>query len=292
MSHFVPWNSQPLDDWASEHAEGELIDLAGRRTHYVRRGLGDPLVLIHGFNLDWHTWMRNIDGLAAHFQVYALDLWGQGFSTRKHLDYGYALFAEQVRLFMDALGIGTASLVGHSMGGGTAIVFALSHSKRVEKLVLLDATGVPNPLPFRSKIFKLRGVAELLLSLPTNRVRHKNLADFWVYNQALLSDGYYEGFTGSQKVRGSTEALLSILRKDFFHTLSDQIRDLGKLNIPTLLIWGREDRILPLRCAEQMHRWLPGSALEVIDRAGHLANFDEPEVFDRLVIDFLEDRAW
>ena len=163
MSDFVKWNSQPLHEWVKEFAEGDFIDLSGKSAHFVERGQGAPVLLIHGFNLDWHTWTRNIDALAAHFKVYAPDLWGQGYSTREPMDYGYALFSEQIRMFMDALGIEKASLVGHSMGGGTSIVFPLSHRERVEKLVLVDSTGIPNPLPFRSRIFRLPGVAEFLL---------------------------------------------------------------------------------------------------------------------------------
>jgi pimeloyl-ACP methyl ester carboxylesterase len=291
MTDFVPWNSQPLDDWAKEFAEGDSIDLRGRRTHFVQRGQGEPVLLIHGFNLDWHTWTKNIDPLAAHFEVYAPDLWGQGLSTREPLDYGYALFSEQIQMFMDALGIEQASLVGHSMGGGTSIVFSLHNRERVKKLILLDSTGIPTPLPFRSKIFRLPGVAEFLLSLPTDQIRRKNLLDIWIHNRELLSDGYYKEFTRSQKIQGSTQALLSILRRDFFNTLSDEIRALGTANIPTLIVWGRNDQSLPVRCAQEMHRLLPGSRLEIVDEAGHLANFDRPDIFNQLAIDFLQEHT-
>jgi pimeloyl-ACP methyl ester carboxylesterase len=82
----ITWNSQKLDDWAKRYAEGESIDLIGRRTHFVERGDGHPVLLLHGFNIDLHTWTKNIDALAAHFKVYALDLWGQGYRTRESLD--------------------------------------------------------------------------------------------------------------------------------------------------------------------------------------------------------------
>jgi pimeloyl-ACP methyl ester carboxylesterase len=291
MTDFVPWNSQPLDDWAKEFAEGDSIDLRGRRTHFVRRGQGEPVLLIHGFNLDWHTWTKNIDPLAAHFEVYAPDLWGQGLSTREPLDYGYALFSEQIQMFMDALGIEQASLVGHSMGGGTSIVFSLHNRERVKKLILLDSTGIPTPLPFRSMIFRLPGVAEFLLSLPTDRIRRKNLLDIWIHNRESLFDDHYKEFTRSQKIQGSMQALLSILRQDFFNTLSDEIRALGTANIPTLIVWGRNDQSLPVRCAQEMHRLLPGSRLEIVDEAGHLANFDRPDIFNQLAIDFLQEHT-
>ena len=291
MSEFVPWNSQPIDDWASLHSEGEIIELDGRKTHFVRRGQGSPVVLIHGFNLDWHTWMRNLDQLAADREVFAPDLWGQGLSTRLPLDYGYELFVEQIRLFMDVMGIESASLVGHSMGGGTSIVFALHNRQRVDKLVLVDSTGIPTRLPFRSTIFKLPGVAEFLLSLRTDRIRRTNLEDIWIHKGNQLSDEDFEKFVHYQKIEGTTEALLSILRKDFFNTLEEEIRGLGMLNVPTLIIWGRQDLSLPVGNAEVMHRLMPKSRLEVLEQAGHLANYDQADTFNQLVIDFLNVEA-
>jgi pimeloyl-ACP methyl ester carboxylesterase len=289
MSKFIPWNSQPLDVWAGHYAEGNLIDLAGRRTHYIERGQGKPVVLIHGFNLDSHTWIKNVDQLATRFKVYAPDLWGQGYSTRQSLDYGYDLFEEQIRLFMEALDIPRASLVGHSMGGGTSIVFTLKNRNKVDKIVLVDSTGIPTQLPFRSKVFRLKGVAEFLMSLRTDRIRRMNLEDIWIHNRELLTEDIFQKLVLYQKVEGSTEALLTILRKDFFNTLVDDIQELGQNDIPTLIIWGREDASLPLHCADEMHHLISGSNLEILDNAGHLSNFDRADAFNELVIDFLSD---
>lgn len=287
MSEFTPWNSQPLDVWADRYAEGNFMDLAGRRTHFVERGDGKPVVLIHGFNLDLHTWTKNLDSLAARFKVYVPDLWGQGYSTRQPLDYGYKLFEEQIRLFMEALDIQKASLVGHSMGAGTSIVFSLKNREKVDKLVLLDSTGIPTALPFRSKVFRLKGVAEFMMALRTDRIRRMNLEDIWIHDRELLTEEYFKEFTQYQKIEGSTKALLTMLRKDFFNTLEDEIRELGKLEVPTLIIWGREDASLPVRSGEEMHRILHGSRLEILDSAGHLANFDQADAFNQLVINFL-----
>ena len=291
MNRFVPWNSQPLEAWAEKHAAGRFIDLAGRRTHYIERGEGRPVVLLHGFNMDQHTWIKNLDALADHFKVYAPDLWGQGYSTRGSRAYGYDLFEEQIRLFLDALDIPSASLVGHSMGGGTAIVFALRNPERVEKLVLVDSTGIPTRLPFRSKVFRLKGVAEFLLSLGTDRIRRMNLEDIWIHDRGSLTEEVYKDFTRYQKIEESTEALLAILRADFFNTLEDEVRELGKLSIPTMIIWGRQDASLPVSNAEQMHRSIPGSRLEILENAGHLANFDQAAAFNELVIHFLNPDA-
>jgi pimeloyl-ACP methyl ester carboxylesterase len=287
MDPFVPWNSQTLDAWSARHAEGNFINLAGRHTHFIARGQGKPVILIHGFNMDLHTWTKNLDSLATRFKVYAPDLWGQGYSTRVPLEYGYDLFERQIRLFMEALNIDRVSLVGHSMGGGTAIVFTLRNRHQVEKLVLVDSTGIPTRLPFRSKVFRLKGVAELLMTLPTDRIRRMNLEDIWIHDRRSLTDDIYQKFTLYQKIEGTTESLLTILRADFFNTLETEIRELGSLGIPTLIIWGREDASLPISNAETMKDFIPGSRLEILENAGHLANFDQPAAFNELVIDFL-----
>jgi pimeloyl-ACP methyl ester carboxylesterase len=288
MDRFIPWNSQSLEAWAERHAEGGFIDLAGHRTHFIERGQGQAVLLLHGFNLDLHTWIKNVEDLATHFRVYALDLWGQGYSTREPLDYGYDLFAEQVGLFMDAFGLEKASLVGHSMGGGTAIVCALRHPERVDKMVLLDPAGVTTRLPFRAKVFRMKGVAEFLMSLPTDRIRRRNLEELWVHDRASLTDEAYRKLTLYQKIAGTTEALLAILRADFFNTLEAEIREYGTLGIPTLIIWGREDATLPVSNGMAMKRLIPGSRLEILQHAGHLANFDQADVFNDLVVDFLD----
>ena len=76
MSRFVPWNSQPLEERASKYAPGKFIDLDGLSTHYIEKGSGEPVILLHGFFFDTYMWDKNIDALAERFKVYAIDLWG------------------------------------------------------------------------------------------------------------------------------------------------------------------------------------------------------------------------
>jgi pimeloyl-ACP methyl ester carboxylesterase len=200
MSEFVPWDSQPLEKWAERHAPGRFVDLGGRRTHSVVKGEGPPVVLVHGFNLDLNTWLTNVDALARQFTVYALDLWGSGFSTREPLDY-------------------------------------------------------------------------------------------WIHDAELLTDACFESLSRYQKIEGTTRATLDILRRDFFNTLDREIHALAGLDIPTLIVWGRHDRSVPLTSGQAMHRILTGSRLEVLDDAGHLPNFDRADRFNELVLEFLGGQA-
>lgn len=287
MSAFIRWSSQPLEDWADRFAQGRFIDLDGQPTHYIEKGEGAPVILLHGFFYDSYLWVSNIDVLAERFKVYALDLWGFGYSTREPMDYGYQLYSDQVSTFMDALGIQRASLVGQSMGGGTAIVFCLQHRERVDKLLLVGSGGMPHSLPLAPKIITLPWVGEFLFGLSTNAIRRKNLGDFMIHNKELLAESYVENVTRFHKIKDTTECLLTIFRKQFFFSLSDEIHRLAKLDVPILIVWGREDKSIPLRIGEEMHRILEGSRLEIIDEAGHVPNYERPEVFNQLAIDFL-----
>ena len=289
MNNFIHWDSQPLDEWSEKYAPGKFINLDGRKTHYIEMGAGKPVILVHGFNYDSYTWVNNLEALASEYKVYALDLWGSGFSTYEPENYSFELFAHQLRLFMDALEIKKAALAGHSMGGGTLIYFSLQHFYRVEKLILVGSVGIRSSLPLRGRFFQLPYIPEFLLGLNTNIIRQKNLESNWILNKQLLTNSYFEEATRFQKIKGSTRAQLSILRKNFFDTLTEEIGQLGQKKIPTLIIWGNEDVTVPLRCGEEMHRLMSGSRLEVIDNAGHLSNFDQSAVFNELVADFLSD---
>ncbi len=287
MAGYVPWSSQPFDLWSRQHAKGKFVDLGGRRTHYIERGQGAPVVLIHGFAYDSHLWAANIDALAAHFKVYAIDLWGFGYSTREPLDYGYPLYAEQILLFMDALGIARASLVGQSLGAGTAMLFCLRHRPRVDKLLLVAAAGLPNPLPLIARFSNLPGIGEFLLGLDSDLPRQAALKAVFIRNGALLTREYFEEVTRSQKIEGSIRVTLAIQRKQFFDKLGPEVQRLGQMQVPALLVWGRQDKAIGVQHGHELRRLLSGSRLEILDHAGHVPNFERAEDFNRLAVDFL-----
>ena len=228
-----------------------------------------------------------IDALAEQFKVYALDLWGFGYSTREPLDFGYQLFSDQVLKFMDALGIERASIAGQSMGGGVAIWYCVQNRQRVNKLILVDSAGEPHSLPLTGKIFNLPGVGEFFMGLKTDLIRRKNLTDIWFYKKDLVTESYFENATRFHKVSGTTECLMTILRKEFFHTLSDQLRQLARLDVPTLIVWGKNDKGIRVQKGQEMHRILEGSRFEIFDQAGHMPQYECSEEFNKLTLEFL-----
>ena len=287
MAEFIPWNSQLLDEWAKRFSTGTFIKLDGHITHYIEKGKGEPVILIHGFFYDSYMWNKNIDALAEKFKIYALDLWGCGYSTRKPMDYGHPLYADQLLKFMDALNIQKASLVGQSMGGGTCILFALQHRDRVNKMILVDSTGMPNPLPLMGKIANLPKVGEFLMGFKNNFYRNMALDMNFIYDTGFITDSYFENVTRFHKIKGTTEVLLKILRKQFFGKLLDEIHRLGETDVPILIVWGRHDKSIPLERGQEMHRILMGSRLEILERAAHCPHDEQSQRFNQLAVDFL-----
>lgn len=288
MTNFVSWNSQPMQQMADQYARGQFIELDGRRTHYIECGEGEPLILLHGFFYDSYLWHHNIDALAKHFKVYALDLWGCGYSSREQLDFGYPLYAEQLRLFMDAKGIESAALMGQSMGGGTAIKFCLNHPERVTSMVLVDAAGLPNKIPFSAKILNLPKVGEFLLGLDVDDFRRDALTEFFISDASKVTDEYYENVVRHHKIEGSLPVYMKIQRKQFFDKLADEIPQVGKLNKPTLIVWGANDKAISLQHGQRLHEALHGSDFVVFESAGHVPNYEDSERFNALSIDFLQ----
>lgn len=290
----ITWNSQPVDKWRRKYAPGKFIDLSGHITHYIEKGDGRPVILLHGWFHDSEMWSRNIDALAKSFKVYTIDLWGFGYSTREILDWGYPLYSEQLLKFMDTLGIGKASLIGQSMGGGTAILFCTQHRERVDKMVLVASGGMPNPPFLATRITCLPHIGEFLFHLgctgflPLGYLTPKGiLKSIFIHNEKSIANGFFEELTRFHQIRGTTETLLSSLRKDFFDKLLPEINKLGEMEVPILVVWGRHDRAIRLKLGQEMHKILRSSRLEIFEDAAHCPNYEQAEKFNDIVISFL-----
>lgn len=285
--HFIPWDSQTLESWAGLYGDGFTVGLDGGQTHYAVRGEGPELILLHGFFFDHLCWVRNIDALARHYMVFALDLWGFGYSTRKPMAYSYSLYARQVLEFMDRLGIETAVLVGQSLGAGAAIEFCVRYPERVRGLVLVSAAGLPNREPLSASIFKWPGVGELLLRLPLDLVRRCMLDKFFLHKQEAVSPALFQRLVQSQKVMGSSACVLAIMRLGFADKLGDTISQLARIPLPVLIIWGEKDNAIPLETGLKLHTCLPGSEFRMLAAAGHVPNLEQADAFNILLTDFL-----
>lgn len=282
------WDSCILPAVASSK-NGNIIHLDGRQTHYLKQGSGPPLILLHGYFYDCQMWNRNIDALAEHYTVYALDFWGVGLSCRGRLDFSYTLLANQILLFMDSVGIETAAFCGQGMGGGTIIHFASLHPRRVDRMILVDTAGQPDTVPWTARLMRSPLIALPLFKFPGLTVRRYILSRHFVGNPQILEQEYLEEVTAFQRIRGSSLCLLDMLQAEFFHSLQDSIEVLSKQGIPALIVWGENDCSNPLGQGRKLQKLLPDSRLDILPGAGHVSNADQPELFNQLSLDFLSD---
>lgn len=286
---FINWDSKPLQSWAEENAAGEFIALNGSQAHYVVAGAGSPVILIHGFFFDSTLWLHNIEALAQSHRAYAIDLWGFGYSARDMGMPSYDLYSSQILAFIDSIGVEKASLVGQSLGGGVAVRFCVQNPARVEKLVLVDTAGMPNPEPLSSRMFSLPGIGELLLKLPSNIVRKKMLHDFFLFDAMGLSHDLYERLVKFQKIKGTNFAMLGVMRLGFADKLLESIQQLAEFDVPIQLIWGKHDKAISQQLGYKLHQRLPHSVFSVIDHAAHVPNLEQPTIFNSQVLNFLDE---
>ncbi len=108
-----------------------------------------------------------------------------------------------------------------------------------------------------------------------------------MHNKQTITEEYFENATRFHKIKGTTEVMLYITRKQFFDTLIEEIKTLSLMSVPTLIVWGREEKSIPLHTGQEMHRILKGSRLEILDEAGHCAHDDQSDLFNQLTLDFL-----
>jgi len=258
-------------------------------------GSGPPLLLVHGIGDSSETWAGVMPALAEKYTVIAPDLLGHGESAKPRADYAIAAYACGMRDLLTALGVDRVSVVGHSLGGGIAMQFAYQFPERCERLVLVAAAGMGRDV---HPVFRLasgpgatvgmylltRQPVRMAVRLAAPLVRAAGGAglgpdlDYAVQRYEAFADGT------------ARRAFLRTIRAGV--DLSGQaitMLDRAYLarHLPTLIIWGTRDGIIPFEHAEVARSALPGSRLEIFEGAGHLPHQDDPERFVKVVEGFL-----
>src|SRR6266478_2427137 len=257
----------------------KVASVYGAKVHYVDAGTGPPVILLHGLADDIGVWESVMPALAAKHRVIALDQIGFGRSDKPLLDYRVATFVDFLDRFLDELKIDHASLVGNSLGGWIAADFALAHPERIDRLVLCDAAGYAalgknmNARTLSALRLASRDDIRYLGPLTFHDKRFYEDVDLAFKQRVTAGDGYTVN-----------QVLDSILRGE--DVLDGRV---GAIHKPTLILWGREDRLIPVSLAERFHNEITGSRLEVIDNCGHMPHVECPKEFSAAVLEFLND---
>ena len=260
------------------------------RVHYVTAGRGLPLVLLHGLGASVVAWRRNILPLSERYAVYAPDLPGHGESAKPDVAYDLEFGIRFVLRFLDALGLERVALAGNSMGGLLALAAALRQPDRMQALVLIDAAGLGRELSWPLRLASLPGIGGLLDALDI-RSRRRFMRKVF-YRPDLIEPAVYEELLRVRKLPGVRRAVLSSLRSGVnlqgLRPSLVLLHNSMHVPVPTMVVWGQEDRIIPVEHAHRFARQVPGARVCILPDCGHWPQMEQAEAFNQSVLSFLE----
>jgi pimeloyl-ACP methyl ester carboxylesterase len=272
------------------------LDVGGTRVHYVEMGPPEPeqqhplaIVFVHGLGGCWQNWLENIPYFARRHRVLVLDLPGFGSSPVPDWEISISTYGRLLLDFCDAVGVTDCAVVGNSMGGFIAAEAAIAQPDRFEKLTLVSAAGVSSarlrrePTEVAARMIAVG--APLVMQAQTHsfaRRRARRLAFRMIFHDpgALRPELVWEFWDGGGRAESFVEALSSLAGYDFLDRL-------GEIRVPTLIVWGCQDHVVPPADALGYASRIPGARLEAFDRCGHVPMAERPVRFNRVLEDFL-----
>src|SRR6185295_9128011 len=273
----VFWFARPADVSFDEvRAEvpnsdySHFAEIDGVRIHYQEKGTGTPLVLIHGYTSSTYSWKDVFEPLSKSFHVIAVDLKGFGLSEKPDGDYTRRAQATLVAHLLAQLNIEKAWLCGNSMGGEVALNVAVANPQRVAGLILIDSAGVEVPgsgsLAPSYLLIPVVGRVLVALSLTSDKLVRQGLEKSF-YDQAKVTDDRVANYYRPLKTRGGQ---LAALRARTQWSMFPIEPDLGKITVPTLILWGTHDQLIPLAAGQKMNSLIKVSKLVTFENCGHL----------------------
>jgi len=262
---------------ASSAIQDHGVDVGGYRLRYLEAGSGPPVVLLHGLGADSRTWRLAMPVLAERAHVYALDQLGFGQSEKPEISYRIQTLVDSLGGFLDTMHLDRASIVGNSLGGWVAASFAAAHPERVDHLVLVDAAGYGEPGQIVQDYLSrfdpaMAAQAQQFLSgLTPDERRAMEAALAAYFARRSRGDGYAMG-----------SLIQSIMRGE--DALGDSVK---RIKAPTLVLWGRNDPVIPVRMADKLADDIPKAKKVVLDGCGHRPQVECSAVFIKAVQKFL-----
>lgn len=264
---------------------GKTVVANGISTNYLEAGTGEPVVLVHGSGpgvTAYANWRLTLPVLAEKFHCYAPDMVGFGFSERPD-GFSYTLqnWVDQLIGFLDALELPTVSLVGNSFGGAIALRLAVTHPERVNKLVLMGSVGVP---------FPITEALDAVWGYQPSLEEMRRIMDHFAYSRELVTDELAQVRYEASVRPGFQESFAAMFpapRQRWVDALSTPHEQIAQLKRPTLIVHGRDDKVIPLATSLRLHELIDDSELHVFGRCGHWTQIERSGPFTALVTAFL-----
>ena len=265
-----------------QDAATKQVEIFGQKIYYLEAGSGPEVILLHGLGGDKGNWRMTLPVLAAKFHVYAPDQIGFGESDKPQINYRVATLVDFLNAFYKKVGLSKATLVGNSLGGWVAMDFALQYPDKVNRLVLVDSGGY--------SFKRTGGVAptrEVMLGLnPSSLAGTKQLMAIVFHNKAFSTDEV------------AAQVFTEHLRKNDGYTINSFVDSilrgedvvdgrLGALKTPTLIVWGRDDTLIPLATGKALAEDIAGSQTVVLDDCGHVPQMECAAPFNDALMKYL-----
>jgi pimeloyl-ACP methyl ester carboxylesterase len=242
------------------HISRQTIQVNGLPVHYEVAGEGEPIVLVHGLSESTRLWYRNVPELSRHYRVYLIDLPGFGSMRNAHRHFNLPQSGSWLDAWTQALGLAEVNLVGHSMGGYTAMALAALQPQKVKRLALVDSIGIPFNRPVNQLVY------------PALKSVMRTTPAFWpcIHLDYLRAGPLMVGKAAQQIVE------------------LDAAPVIASVCVPTLLIWGEHDDLVPLSSGRHLHQQLIGSRLFILPKTNHFGMFERPYEFNDALLAFLQ----
>jgi 4,5:9,10-diseco-3-hydroxy-5,9,17-trioxoandrosta-1(10),2-diene-4-oate hydrolase len=274
------------------YPQDRTIRVGSLQARYWAEGnLGTPVILIHGLGGYVESWRRNILPLSSQHRVFAVDLPGFGQSDRlRDGAYNLQTYVQFISEFLEALGLERAHIVGHSLGGCISLQFTFTYPEMVDRLVLVSSGGLGREMTPLLRLACLPVLGEILTG--PSRMGSRLFLEAIVNDKALIGDEDVQIDYELSKLPGMQQALLMTLRTlgsvfgqkpSFYEPILEK---LATITQPTLVIWGRQDSIVPVSHADVARR-IPNSQVQILERCSHYPQFEHPQEFNQLLQEFL-----
>jgi pimeloyl-ACP methyl ester carboxylesterase len=274
--------------------EVRFVTLHGHRRAYVKAGQGPVVLLLHGLGCDHTTWEPVIDSLARRYTVIAPDLLGHGQSAKPRADYSLGGYANGMRDLLTVLGIDKATVVGHSFGGGVAMQFAYQFPERTERLILVASGGLGPEVSPAIRAVTTPGFDQAMRVLTLPGVRHVGMAGMRALSRTpckLTRDldevaEIYDSFKDPYACAAIRHVVRAVVDwRGQIVTMAD--RAYLTQEMPMSVIWGRDDKVIPVRHASNAAALAADARVEIIPDAGHFPHKDHPHRFAKIVHEFI-----
>jgi pimeloyl-ACP methyl ester carboxylesterase len=263
--------------------------------YYEMYGTGNPIIFLHGLGGNLYTWRYLVKPFEARYRLILFDLKGAGKSP-KPCDNDYSLFdqAELIYQFILQKKLRNVILVGHSYGGGVALLVALKLEKyapgRLSRLILFDTVSYPQKLPWVVRMMRMPVIGVLGLYLIPDRIKVRKMLESIYFDNSKITAADVEAYAAPLSLPGAKFALRQTARQIIPPNMTEIISQYPRIKVPTLIVWGREDGIIPLQNGIRLHKDLKNSQLVIIDHCGHDPPEERPERVIEVMQKFLGDR--